>query len=228
MILFSCAEVKGNGTVIKNLVSSFGIVIPDGATSYIHDISFLNAMYTAGVPADGYGEIYVGWGTAATLERFTFSSLAASSVPYVINNSVGGSGTLSMKFCAFNCELPSASANFCTGHIPISAEACRFTLSLPNSTASLGVCHPGGTAKSCEIVMNAPSATAFYGVYLNQSTLRGSLKNITQLPDDAIQGLTATDSIVCLNDLDSQKSAPTTLIGVTDTQMKEAFAVPQR
>ena len=215
-ITIACANVNGNGTVIKNLRSTDGMVTADGTE--LNGLKMTNIQGVSGIPTDS-GICFAYVNGTLTMKNCVFSGMFTAAFADFIT---GYWAAANMSFCSFNIEMPGTAAGFCGDALTsahacnVTPTACRFTISTPNSTRRQQI-SSGNAVSNCELVLYAPMTSAVYIPNFNSSTLRGNMQTATSIE----AGGTST-SIYCASDAPSATVTGSLFEAVTESQMKDA------
>ena len=198
-ITVACEKIVGNGTMIMNghFYGSFqvsGTEIDD-----LHIISFLS-------------EVLIQNSNTPTYDRCMFSGLIANSGRLV------ATGNATWNRCAVNVESQSTN-NAASGQDVFTGTVnyCRIIY----HAANIGTIRFSGFSNS-EFVFYCPQCTKIYVEQLVNCTIRGSLSACTYVGYYSYKYGSSTN-IVNMDDLaEGAQLKFTALVGVTDTQMKDA------
>lgn len=191
----NCAKIIGNNTVIMN-GRFYGTFQVDGTE--IEDFHIIN-YFCDSVTISGTGKY----------ERCMFSGLSASGISIPIY------GT-SFDRCAFNVETQA------DGNVWAVDGVCRYCRIILHAALATGfdVSSRRYEKTNCEIVVFVPQATYLYFGNAKNCTVRGNMQGcgyIGKYDYDYSQ-----NAIVNTSDLAEDANVESPLIGVTDTEMKDA------
>lgn len=198
-ITVNCAKIVGNGTSIWNAHFYEHITVSGTEITDLHFINFLS------------NKILFNVSNNPSFDRCMFSGLLTT-------NRILSTGEASWNRCAANIESQSDN-NSASGSDGFGGTCtfCRIIYHAAN-IRTLRFAH----LSNCEFVLYAPQATKIYAEYLINCTIRGNLSACTYAGYYSYKYNSDTN-IINMDDLaEGAELKYTALVGVTDSQMKDA------
>jgi len=191
----NCAKIEGNGTSIWNGRFFGAFQVDDTEVEDFHIINY----FCDNVTIAGTG----------SFSRCTFSGLSASSVSIPITG-------MSFHRCSFNLEIQAGGGVWAVDGV---CTYCRIILHAALAS-NLDVASRRNTKTNCEIILYMPNAPYIYFGNAVNCTVRGNMQAASYFGKYDYDHSQAT--IVNSSDLGENATVATPLIGVTDTEMKDA------
>lgn len=210
-IQWNCAEVRGNGTIIRNLHMRGIFYTSVNTTQYIRDLHFLDFI------ADGVREqsgIFYG--------KFAFvgcklTGILATNYRFLVRCTGFDSNTFSFDKCSLNVEFATNMGIWPHEGLGAGFRYSRIQIKAANTIAII-ILH---YCQYCEVVLYIPNASdTFSSKMFLGCTVRGNFHSIPA--DSASWGWSGANSVYCNEDFPAgwTPSYPQNFIGVTDAQLR--------
>lgn len=211
-ILWKCATVEGNGTIIRNAHFLGKIWANDTDIHYINDLHILDFI------ADGEAVSQRMFGGTYFMRGCKLSGIL-SNVYFGLVNSKNVSGEYAMDKCSVNLEFSCSSPVWLYSQPCDGFRYCRLQLKCANSTGLPYL----GNMYYCEVIFYVSNASdRFYSQYYKGCTVRGNFQNVP-LQDGTTGQWQGASSVYCIESFPASWTTAMAnwFIPVTDAQLRD-------
>lgn len=202
-VSIQCAEIIGNGAVIKN-ARNIGAVKLGTGNPAVYDLTLENVVIDG--DSDGYWLSAV-FTTRLVLTRCIVSGLFTSNV-----FRAGMRASVNLVRSSINMEMQNGAFDF--NSIASYAQYSRIAV---KNTMRAAFTNMIGSCNECELILTFPQVTELSLANIVHSTVRGDLQNVT-----TIRYYPASVSLLCAEDAPQAVSTSDKLAVVTEAQMRDA------